>query len=867
MELTQGTRFERYAIEAEVGSGGMGWVYRAMDTRLHRRVALKVLHPGKDDASSWADSAARMLREARAAAALDHPNVVAVYDVGEHEGMPYIAMEYVQGATLRSASARPEATFARKLRWLIDVAEALGAAHEAGLVHRDIKPDNVLVRDDGVVKVVDFGIARQAKVQADAETAAAQGELATLTAKGAMVGTLLYMSPEQAQGEPVDARSDQFSWGVMAYELLAGRLPWSKADSVGVILEILSQTPASLSKTCAEVPVEVGEIVARCLEKAPGDRFESMREVAGLLGPWANGTAAAVTTGVRPSRRASKRWQMPVVVGAVLVVLGTAGWALRGKMHGAAAAAPSVSASASATAITMLDLPAPKSSNAEAIKAYQDAMRALRDANWWLAERQLDRARQLDPDMPEAQLRTAIVVCMVDPGRRADILAAYAKAARERDRLSPRDRDFLGAWEPVSGRESVDPSAAAKRLRDLAERRPNDAEVLALAAWFGNSTSSLRHAEAMQMAERAAALDPGYAGAWQALAHLRFSAGDEAGASLALEKCHEGSPTAAECYWEQALEAGFRGECGRVEEYTRAGLVLDPGHRELLWLRASSLRALGRPTEATEPIWQRWQAACDPSVREAETMRLRINLALLDGRFDDALQQSTRRLQSLGANASAAMRAPFAEIGIARETGRAADGAVAARQFLDGRDAWTASAIWLLDGGPPAVAALRDAGRATDADVVRERERFENAWKSSIGRPWVWAFEYGTTVRTKEQARHALDSMPAGWDPHAFPLSYLRSQAWIGRLFLLSGEPARAVPWLQGAARLCDVVDDPLLLTWAQAWLGEALEQTGDTKGACEAYAVVLKRWGKATPRSITADAVRKRVRALTCEH
>ena len=242
MELPRGSLFNRYRIEEAIGEGGMGRVYRAFDTRLGRMVSLKVLR-----ASDNAEHDARLQREARAAAALNHPNAVSIFDVGESvlgdERVRFIAMELIDGRDLRSLSLDPNVPSIQRIRWLADVARALAAAHRAGLVHRDVKPENAMVRSDGVVKVLDFGLARRLTPGDEGEPAAASPRaatqpLATVTERGIVVGTPVYMSPEQLRGDAVDGRADQFAWAVMAYELLAGRLPWKNTgEPVHLIAE------------------------------------------------------------------------------------------------------------------------------------------------------------------------------------------------------------------------------------------------------------------------------------------------------------------------------------------------------------------------------------------------------------------------------------------------------------------------------------------------------------------------------------------------------------------------------------------------------------------------------------------------------
>ena len=292
-----GDSVDRYVIEAVIGEGGMGRVYRALDPRLGRRVALKVLLAEKGNERAHADAAARMMREARAAAAFNHPNVVAIHDVGEIDGNPYIAMELVSGATLREFIGNAEVSNEQKLAWLLDVARGLGAAHRAGLVHRDVKPDNVMITTDGVVKILDFGIARRSESEtagADVEAATAAANLPSLTAEGLMIGTPQYMAPEQLQGAPLDGRADQFAWGVMAWELFAGSLPWGAASKNGaqLVAAVLSSPVRPLVSVVPSVTHGVSEAVARALSKNRDTRFATMEGVLEAL----EGKRAAVPT-------------------------------------------------------------------------------------------------------------------------------------------------------------------------------------------------------------------------------------------------------------------------------------------------------------------------------------------------------------------------------------------------------------------------------------------------------------------------------------------------------------------------------------------------------------------------------------------
>ncbi|HTQ47023.1 MAG TPA: protein kinase [Polyangiaceae bacterium] len=294
-----GDRIGRYVLEELLGEGGMGRVYRAYDATLRRRVAIKLLRPEllKDESGAPAN-VDRILREARMAASLDHHNVVSIFDVGEHEGTPFIVMELVKGRPLRAlvGSSGAAVTSLERMGWLTDAARALAAAHKAGLVHRDVKPENILVRDDGVVKVLDFGIARLDRTpslrppapsgeQAAVATAETVESLAATLDRSTIAGTPAYMAPEQIRRDHVDARADQFAWGVVAYELLSGTLPWTSArGNLALLVGILEKDPPPLDAEKLGVPELFMAAVMRALSKKPADRFGSMEELLVAVG-------------------------------------------------------------------------------------------------------------------------------------------------------------------------------------------------------------------------------------------------------------------------------------------------------------------------------------------------------------------------------------------------------------------------------------------------------------------------------------------------------------------------------------------------------------------------------------------------------
>jgi serine/threonine protein kinase len=246
MAIAVGARFDHFEVIAPLGAGGMGEVYLARDTRLDRRVALKLL-PAEFTANR--DRVRRFEQEAKAASSLNHPNIITVYEIGESDGAHFIAAEYVDGQTLRQRMQGDHLKLLSALDVAVQIASALAAAHEAGIIHRDIKPENVMLRRDGIVKVLDFGLAklterRQGEVDNEAPTRAKVN-----TDPGTVMGTASYMSPEQARGQEVDARSDIFSLGVMLYEMLAGRAPFCNASSARRCAKTATSV-TSTSKTC-----------------------------------------------------------------------------------------------------------------------------------------------------------------------------------------------------------------------------------------------------------------------------------------------------------------------------------------------------------------------------------------------------------------------------------------------------------------------------------------------------------------------------------------------------------------------------------------------------------------------------------------
>ena len=325
MPLNPGTRLGAYEITGPIGAGGMGEVYRARDTRLNRDVAIKVL-PALFTRDP--DRIMRLEQEARAAAALNAPGIVAVYDIGTHEGAPFVVSELLEGESLRTRLEAGALPPRKAAEYAAQIATALAAAHARGIVHRDLKPENLFLTRDGRIKILDFGLA---KVMAPSPTASLATGFAD-TAAGTVMGTAGYMAPEQVRGEPADARSDIFALGATLYEMLTGRRAFSGATAVETMNAILKEdAPEIPEEMSAAIPGALQALLARCLEKHPDDRFHSAHDLALSLQAAASGRAAT-SSGSSVGRVAPQKSRLlPVALGiAALAVAGIAAIALLG---------------------------------------------------------------------------------------------------------------------------------------------------------------------------------------------------------------------------------------------------------------------------------------------------------------------------------------------------------------------------------------------------------------------------------------------------------------------------------------------------------------------------------------------------------
>jgi Tol biopolymer transport system component len=332
MTLSAGTKLGPYEIVAPLGAGGMGEVYRARDTRLGRDVAVKVLP------ASFAKDAERLRRfeqEARAAGALNHPNILAIYDIGVQDGAPYLVTELLEGETLRERLRAAALPVRKALDFALQAIRGVAAAHDRGIIHRDLKPANIFLTSDGHVKILDFGLAKLIQPEAGAGIGETQSptrtaDPVTQTGAGVVLGTVGYMSPEQVRGQPADARSDIFALGTIVYEMLSGQRAFEKDSSADTMAAILKEEPPDLSGEGKKIPPAVERVVRHCLEKNPAERFQSARDLAfdleSLSG--ASATGARAMAGEKPLHRRRSPLFFALLGTAGLIVVGVAGYFL-----------------------------------------------------------------------------------------------------------------------------------------------------------------------------------------------------------------------------------------------------------------------------------------------------------------------------------------------------------------------------------------------------------------------------------------------------------------------------------------------------------------------------------------------------------
>jgi serine/threonine-protein kinase len=884
----------------------MGRVVRARDPKLDREVAVKLLaHNALGDSKARE----RMLREARAVAKLEHPHIIHVYDVGEtDDGGAFIVMELVRGQSLRARLQKEPLTLAEAIRVFADCARALAFAHAHGIVHRDVKPDNIMLREDGRPVILDFGIVKSASAEGPS----------TLTEHGAIVGTPAYLAPEQARGEVVDGRTDQFALAVTLFEALTCRLPWSGHSVPEVVASMLRDAPAPIEG----VPLarEVARVIERALRKPPQDRYGDMARFADALEALLPELAAAGSTpsplaktqatplslaetenavapatpatpakpespartpaeGARPTRSRA----VFLALGGLAVVAGTVAlWPRCGASQptGATSAAASsrVSAApASGAALPgvtrIVDLPAPKTSVPEAAAEYVAGLQAIYDNTWFIGADHLLKAVALDPGMPEAHLRLSLVMLtMLDPDMRS---AEFEKAAGLRTRLTDRDQALMTAVQPYLQPQVQDVREADKRLHALEERYPKDTEIL---MW--HSVVHYFTPAALPIVERALALDPRDPVEWEVKADALVVQGRLEEGLAAYDTCGQFSIDGAECH---AIKGWSERGADRCED--SLGDFNKAVDRNPFWLNAAVnlMASTGATTQLLEETTKKGVAALPPVFGpEANRLGYEARLAILAGDFPRAEAATKKEAAALDADPLVhslywlRLMVATQRLDVALETGDAAAVQRIAKDFVARSEAWPKESFLEL-GIDVFLTVARLAYPATEPpppsfEALR-RKWIEDKLAAGAYPGVVWSYGWASPALTPAEAKSAIDALAELGPPSTllsiggitFSGRAGSPEAAAGRVYLLAGKVDDAIPHLKRGAVACDLFDSTIDHLRASLDLGRALELKGDRAGACDAYAKVLAIWGHAKPRSVTANAARERATALGC--
>lgn len=834
----------RYELRSVLGTGGMGVVYAAYDPVLDREVAIKLLRASDDTGPAERSDEARIVREARALARVTHPNVLSVYDAGVMDGQVFLAMERVHGVTLRAWALKERPSWERALRALIAAGRGLAAAHDAGLVHRDFKPDNVLIGNDDRVLVADFGLTRfhadaHAVVATPASSAADDD---AITRAGAIPGTRAYMAPELFAGAAADARSDVYAYAVTAHEILFGARP-----GVG------GATPPRTR----DAPRSVRAAILCALDPSPAARPRSMHALVEQL--------EAALVAQRGSRLRATSGRLASVAFAVTVLGLVAGiW-----RH---AATPEAAAPPARAKVTMTEFADDVGGAPAALAAYRAGLESLRGASNLSAIASLDRALVLDPSIGAAHVRL-IYFASASPDAE-EVRAHYKAAFDRRSTLSDRDRGLLLALEPLT-REPPDTAERVRRMDALALRFAEDAEL----QWyrgealldFGDKT------RAIAAFDRALVLDPEFALAyWGKAAAERFATGAEA-AIAELDRCVAVSPGAASCLRVRGAILAQSGRCGEFLRDARRVVEVEPGGEGAYAMLARALAGSGAPYAAVEQaLQQRWALV---SERERPVVRGRdlIRLAILRGDFTSADQLADDLDRTI---AGVSAERPHGEVVALRldvyaETGDVARAAQVADAFLAKRRAWSSP----LGDDPedlvrtPIARAWRAAvqgGTLKPADAARARAAWLAEWRERLtprDRRYLWFVTHALTAESAADAEDALRALPdfLATPPDAATFDSGALDIARGTVEALVGHTDRALVLLRRGVAACIALEDPALQTRAWLTLARALESARDRDGACRAYAEVLARWGDARPGSRSADAARARSGTLGC--
>jgi serine/threonine-protein kinase len=675
------------------------------------------------------------------------------------------------------------------------------------------------------------------------------------------------MSPEQASGAPLDPRSDMFSVGVVLYEMVTGRRPFDGTTRQELLAALLGAEPLPPSKHNDSVGPELDRLILQCLRKKPEERLASAVDLLSGL----EGSAAL-------PRRSRKRARGALLVSAGALAAAAVVMSIvpRHVQPVPAIASTEVASAAAAPApvvTRIIDLPPPATQVPAAAAAYAAGLQAVHDDNWFKALGLFTQAAQLDPTMAAAHLYLSLgsLVMNSPPTRRAE----YEKAAGLRAQLSDRDRALLEALQPLLQSATQDVDEGDRRLRALTARYPGDVEIWTLLGAIHYVTSA-----SLAPSERALELDPGDAQSIEDKGHAALVLGKYADARGDYARCGSLTIDGADCFAWSGIAYGLEGQCADYEREERRAADRNPfWGLAVLWAMAST----GRNATTLEETEKQALAALPPPLNDAAPYfgaGIEVRLAILSGDFARAAVLAKQ--ESAIVAAVPELRDTYTPhydltsqlLEIALETGDDAGARRLVSDFLAHSDAWPFEA--LLGHGVDlslyfARLALPNGQPPPDFEVQRTAWT-QRALFAGADRGQVWDYAYASPALTPSEAETALAALPAWGPPSPAPANIDNffgrmgsPEADLGRVYLLAGQVEQAIEHLTRAVARCDLYTSTLDHLRAALNLGTALEQKGDTKGACDAYGKVLAQWGHAKPKSVTADAARGRAKALGC--
>ena len=864
LAVNAGERVAHFVVVEKIGEGGMGIVYKANDEQLRRTVALKVLPP---EYVGDAERKRRFVREARAAAAITHPNIATVYEIGDADGMTYIAMELIAGSTLRDHIAR-RLEVRQAMRIASAVARALTKAHAKRIIHRDLKPDNVMISEDGEVKVLDFGLAKL-------DTRSLIEEQDTVTMEGHVMGTFGYMSPEQATGAAVDGRTDVFALGVMLFEMLTGERPFHGKRPLDVLVALSTTGPPAASARNADVPPELDQLIARCLAKEPADRLTADELRAALDAMLAIDSPMSASSSRRliqskeslPSgigstilsrddaERRPRRWPVLLAIG-LLAAGGAAVWTTTRSTAPLAG-----DGGTPAVAVVADDGGSPRA-------AFERGRRRMWKGQWRAGCQDVAEASDREPALAAASFLVAFCRSRVNANTGRPY---YDRATRGRADLPAPEAAVLDALEAVYRRYPVDWGEYRRKLEGASKRFPASPLVRFADA---NSSATESFEQAILGLDAVMALDADFARPLSLKAEYLTYMGKLDDSRAVTATCLERFPDATDCLTEKSELDRLRGDAHAMEVDARRAMMTNSDEPRFYDTLANAMVAGGATATTLEEILRQKRSHSPAETRAQEEFADGIRCALVTGNFERAERDARTLDEGLANDARMRVHAwpAVVRVNALREMDRVKDAVPVARAFLAKRDAWEPDLKaddWAMANDPTAsmLAVLLDAGAIERPELERERAAWIKRWEDRAeptSRPFLWFHAWAAGASTPQLASAALEARPR-YEPlplHAFETL---APAAVGHVYLLAGRTDDAVAALREATISVSGFAFPVEHTRAFFDLGHALERANDPKQACTAYRHVIMRWGDAQPRSVTAEAASKRITALRC--